>query len=58
MIGEGEGGYQSPEFHKNCGLSVDFFLPSAGLCTDHAEIWYETIYCRRGVERAKFEPNR
>jgi len=27
MIGEGEGGYQSPEFHKNCGLSVRDYVP-------------------------------
>jgi len=49
---------QSPKFYfKNCGFTVDFLLSSARLCTDHTEIWHETVHCST-LPSAKFERNR
>ena len=31
---------------KNAVLASIVLLPSARLCTVHAEIWYETVHCR------------
>jgi len=57
------GGYQSAQvtnFVKKMRSYRRFLsLRSARLCTDHAEIWYETVLYTVGIlSHAKFEPNR
>ena len=54
------GGYQTPQslrLHENCGLASIFLLPSARLCTDHAEISHDQ-YTMGLLLHATFEPNR